>query len=436
MSRSDYYIEEDMNIITSISVKGLWGTQDLDIEVNKKTNFIIGVNGTGKTTLINLLAAALTLDISKLARIEFTQIEIRLKDVSVNRRPTILVSKIESEFSSVAIKYSIKKTIRDDAITAIFDTDISKFEGLVGFESHRRRIHSNFNYSETKELLNDLIQVSWLSINRSENLYNREFDNKQLSNIDHKIIDLNNNLVRYFSLLSQKFSEHTVEFQKKSFLALINNDGANAILEFSKSIDISKEKNTLIDVFDILGVKSKDYVRKLNDHFSRLEAVKNRNEQRGISVDDFSVLYNTWRVHALIGDYESLQEVKHSIFEHRDNFIKLLNTMFNGRKVFSVSEKNELIVVTKDSRPIGLNELSSGEKQLLIILGETLLQNSKHVIYIADEPELSLHIIWQEQLISAITKLNPNTQIIFATHSPDIVGSEQDSIISMENLIS
>lgn len=174
----------------------------------------------------------------------------------------------------------------------------------------------------------------------------------------------------------------------------------------------------------------------MNEHFSRLEKVKSRTNTKAISADDFSVIYNSWRAHTLVADYEILQTKKADIFRPRDNFISLLNTMFNSRKRFSVSDKNELVVMTKDGRVIGLDELSSGEKQLLIILGETLLQHSEHVIYIADEPELSLHVIWQEQLIGAITKINPNAQIIFATHSPDIVGVAQDAIIDMEDLVS
>ncbi|ENF06699.1 AAA family ATPase, partial [Escherichia coli] len=216
---------------------------------------------------------------------------------------------------------------------------------------------------------------------------------------------------------------------------LINNEGANAIFQFSSSIDIENERKQLIEVFEVLGVENKAYAKKLNDHFARLEKVRKKNNLTGIAVDDFSVIYNSWRAHTLVADYEVLQAKKAKIFKPRDNFINLLNSMFGGRKSFSVSDKNELIVMTKDGRPIGLEELSSGEKQLLIILGETLLQHSKSVIYIADEPELSLHVIWQEQLTGAISKLNPNAQIIFATHSPDIVGINQDAIIDMEKII-
>ncbi|HCL3974884.1 TPA: ATP-binding protein, partial [Pseudomonas aeruginosa] len=56
-------------------------------------------------------------------------------------------------------------------------------------------------------------------------------------------------------------------------------------------------------------------------------------------------------------------------------------------------------------------------------------------IYIADEPELSLHVLWQEQLTSAISQLNQNAQIVFATHSPDVVGVHGDKIIDMEVIL-
>jgi len=72
---------------------------------------------------------------------------------------------------------------------------------------------------------------------------------------------------------------------------------------------------------------------------------------------------------------------------------------------------------------------------LLIILGQSLLQEYSNHVYIADEPELSLHVDWQEKLVSNLKNLNPNSQIIFATHSPDIVGNFYDSIIKVEEAI-
>jgi predicted ATPase len=53
----------------------------------------------------------------------------------------------------------------------------------------------------------------------------------------------------------------------------------------------------------------------------------------------------------------------------------------------------------------------------------------------ADEPELSHHIDWQESLAVNIKSLNPAAQIIFATHSPDVVGVYQDYVSHMEDCI-
>ncbi|MEZ5672753.1 MAG: AAA family ATPase [Thiotrichaceae bacterium] len=66
-------------------------------------------------------------------------------------------------------------------------------------------------------------------------------------------------------------------------------------------------------------------------------------------------------------------------------------------------------------------DLSSGEKQMLMILLTALVQNNKPTVMIMDEPELSLHTDWQEKLIDYIRQLNENVQIIIATHSPSIV---------------
>lgn len=72
--------------------------------------------------------------------------------------------------------------------------------------------------------------------------------------------------------------------------------------------------------------------------------------------------------------------------------------MFNGKSV-SATDGNEITVTLRDKRVISAFDLSSGEKQLFIILGETLLQQQETCIFMADEPELSLHVEWQAELV-------------------------------------
>ncbi len=66
-------------------------------------------------------------------------------------------------------------------------------------------------------------------------------------------------------------------------------------------------------------------------------------------------------------------------------------------------------------------QLSSGEKQMLAILLTVLVEDNRHYVFFMDEPEVSLHVDWQQRLIDLILDLNPNVQIILTTHSPAVI---------------
>ena len=65
--------------------------------------------------------------------------------------------------------------------------------------------------------------------------------------------------------------------------------------------------------------------------------------------------------------------------------------------------------------------MSSGEKQMLAILLTVLIEDHQHYTLFMDEPEVSLHIDWQQKLIDMILMLNPNVQIVLTTHSPAVI---------------
>lgn len=101
-------------------------------------------------------------------------------------------------------------------------------------------------------------------------------------------------------------------------------------------------------------------------------------------------------------------------------FIQTINQMFEATNKEIDKDSNELKFISA-KKPLKPYSLSSGEKQLVVILLTTLLQDNKSAILLLDEPEISLHFDWQADLISCITKLNPEAQIILATHSPAII---------------
>lgn len=81
---------------------------------------------------------------------------------------------------------------------------------------------------------------------------------------------------------------------------------------------------------------------------------------------------------------------------------------------------NEVKIIQFDEE-LSLYKLSSGEKQMLIILLTALVEDNLPYVLFLDEPEASLHFEWQQKLIGLIREMNPNAQIILTTHSPAVI---------------
>ena len=102
------------------------------------------------------------------------------------------------------------------------------------------------------------------------------------------------------------------------------------------------------------------------------------------------------------------------------HFHNVLDELYaeTGKKV--IRSANE-IRFSQVGEELTAYQLSSGEKQMLVILLTVLVEDSQPYVLFMDEPEVSLHVDWQEQLIDLIMDLNPNVQIILTTHSPAMI---------------
>lgn len=108
------------------------------------------------------------------------------------------------------------------------------------------------------------------------------------------------------------------------------------------------------------------------------------------------------------------------ISEPKKKFQDLVDKLFAETGKRLVRTKNE-ILFSQIGEELTPYQLSSGEKQLLAILLTVLTEDNQHYVLFMDEPEVSLHIDWQQKLIEMILDLNPNVQIILTTHSPAVI---------------
>ena len=87
----------------------------------------------------------------------------------------------------------------------------------------------------------------------------------------------------------------------------------------------------------------------------------------------------------------------------------------------TIDRKSNDIAFYQDGERLLPYKLSSGEKQMLVILLTVLVREGTHSVLFMDEPEASLHIEWQQKLIGMIRALNPDMQLILSTHSPAVI---------------
>ena len=417
--------------VQHVSIEGLWGVKNFDTDFNSDISILIGPNGSNKTIFLSLIESCLTCEVHKLSQISFRTITFSLKDDSTKEQ--ICIQRLLLE-EWIIIRY-------------IFDDEKIDVRVFCDYDEPFYRSHSvaKERVCHIRELLKQKINMTWLSVDRyteNQDDLRRTYRNV----VDKKLDDLLRDLVTYRQSLVEQVNKRTMELYSKELSLLLYDESTDnfdieRITQFT-TMDPDDIKTHLFRVFGQIGLANELRTKILN-HISKLSEAIERVRQNGeLKLNDVAALVlinRTMRVLELSKKYKEECEL---IMGPVDLYCSILSRFIKD-KSFSFSEEQgrlqigclrERISQEQPTTFLSPYNLSSGEKQILILLTQTLLQEKKPYIYIADEPELSLHIAWQKTIIGAIHTLNPNAQIIIATHSPEIAGRWPMKIISMESI--
>ena len=182
--------------------------------------------------------------------------------------------------------------------------------------------------------------------------------------------------------------------------------------------------------------------KKIQNHISAvgvtIKNIKNATEKRSDDKPlkeqkiDFAALEAFKLTRTVVAKSLEAETKTNEIFSQVSLFVSMLKLFIEDKSFSFISGE---LVVASEGPPLPLAKLSSGEKQLLILFIEALLQRQRPYIFLADEPELSLHIAWQRRILTAVRSLNPNAQIVVATHSPEIAGKFKHCLLDMEDIL-
>lgn len=414
--------------LKSIKIDGFWSQYTIQTEFNSDVNIFIGKNGTGKTTFINILKAVLTVDLPLIRKQTFSNIDIELMYKRKIRK--IKVSREEEIYPFEMLKYKIGNRVFRIPIIL----------GEYGY----KRVHPKYidTLKELNSVMDELVNVSWLSVHR-EILTEFEIEEELRMDVgtpvDHRLDELMRQFTRYQLKLESRARECSNKFQRDVLTSTLYDENLDRFNIFDLDFQLTKEKTGLIHAFEELGVpvdaeKIKKHINEIEKSINIVKKTSDGGSENRLTIDDVLPLSLLQRTQYIIELSRDAERDKREIFKPINEFLGWLHK-FVEKKEFILGSEGKLLVKIRDTdQELGIEQLSSGEKQLLILLTETLLQENQPFIFIADEPELSLHIEWQEKLLAAIRSLNNNAQLIMATHSPEIVSEFKISTSNMESI--
>lgn len=135
---------------------------------------------------------------------------------------------------------------------------------------------------------------------------------------------------------------------------------------------------------------------------------------------DYQVNVGNRMIDLLGSNDEQQRQQATTLSQPKRRFQDMIDQLFSYTRK-TIDRKRNDIAFYQDDELLLPHQLSSGEKQMLVILLTALVQDEAHCVLFMDEPEASLHIEWQQHLIAMIRELNPNVQIILSTHSPAVI---------------
>ncbi len=422
---------KNLFFIRRLELESLWGHQDYDLHFHDDVNVIIGPNASGKTTLIKLLHDLISGNADRLVVMPFKNATVELASFDDGSARLLRVDRSEEKttFRLDDQKISVPFGWSDDQ-RFLFDSDPERL---------RRRMPRK--HYELLHTLRTMVRSVWLPVSRrlpisyEEDGARAPLHRRPLESVDESLSSLLNDLRNYAQTLNSRLADLRKDFQRHALENILYDEKHDKFSHKSNATTLTEgDERQLLQAYQDVGLSTTDMTARVRKHFNAArEAVKSlEQEKEGLDIDDVLVLPLIARTRALIGYAHELEERRLELFKPITLYAETVSGFLSDKAV-SVTGNGDLFVVPRrdESGPVDWRHLSSGEKQILILLTQALISSGTNTVYVADEPELSLHVTWQEKLLKSLTSLAGRCQFIIATHSPDVVAGFGDKVIDL-----
>jgi predicted ATP-binding protein involved in virulence len=404
-------------------------TYSFDLD-SKEPTLLTGVNGTGKSTILRSIDAISTSNWSQLFQTPFSSLKLTFdskREIRVKRSSTGVTISLSGEdpwsferiprlrFGTVEIRELEAELANAEAhLRELHEADRRAYEERHMYLMQRRvelidrlhafRAHPESQAPEWANNLSDVFPVLFITDQRLIVERDRSTDR-----VATRADEAARQIAREISVAKAQYANR------------------------SQALDRDFPQRVVRAIADPPSVSDEELRRRLDDLSRTREALEAVGLLPVESASEFEGLnLAPPHVRAVINTYADDTERKLAALEplriKLQLFSEFLSQHYKRKHIVINPELGFTISVSGTEAPLPPGRLSSGEQQIMVLAHQILFMATPGTLVLIDEPELSLHVLWQASFVQDLAQMGKvnNLSYLLATHSPTLIGGREE----------
>lgn len=410
-------------MLKKIVYKKLFGVFDYEINLKEDgVTIITGPNGFGKSTILKSIDAFYSFNIIFFSRLDYEKISF----FSVEGKEPISIEKKGEEIIINELKINVND-LQNEILRKFRRPYYYRIDESRWIDRRTDEIISE------DDIIQSYIQNSYMDdeigIQSIEFLSLRE-KFKDYSG-ETKFIKEQRLLRERFYGRVEKQTVNVIDELPKQFKEKINRVSSIYSSE-ANNLDSSYPNRLFETKKGITKEEYTKYLKYMNEKFEKL----NKYNISDIKILGKQVKFLEEHSKALkvyFNDFEKKYKVFEELIEQLDLFTDIINSRLKFKDIRISRDEGIVVHKSKTNEQLRLDQLSSGEKQEIILFYELIFESDKNIHLLIDEPEISLHIEWQLRFMDDLLRIaeKKKFKVTVATHSPQIINNHWDIQIDL-----